>query len=431
MGRILKKLVMLGLIGGLGYLAFAYLWGVPSVEQRPLATDQATIAAGEYLTAMGDCVSCHTSENGASFAGGRFLATPFGGGIYSANITPSAQGIRDMTSAKFYQVLAFGADNIWGPVYPAMPYTSYHLVTRDDSDAIFAYLMSLDPADAKVPKNTLSFPFNIRLSLFGWNLLFAERAVFEPDPSHSAEWNRGAYLVTGLGHCGECHTPRNALGAVENAKALNGARLTDFEASDITEAGLRQRGWTHTDLVTYFATGASPLGTAFGEMHMAIKNSLSKATPEDRSAIASYLLNLDAAPVATGKTNGDAVVREEPASGPQDYAFDATRGQSLYLRNCSFCHGRDGQGIPNVMPVLSGNSTVAQADAVNLALVIAQGLTPTDPSSDFGPMPSFSDRLSTAETTDLINYLRLRFGDADLPPMEAENIHSILREARD
>jgi len=430
MGRILKALATLGALGGLGYLAFAYFWGVPAVEKRPLATDQASIDAGEYLTTLGDCVSCHTAENGASFAGGRFLETPFGGGIYSANITPSALGIGGMTSAEFYQVLTFGADNMWAPIYPAMPYTSYHLVTRDDSDAMFAYLMSLDPIDAAVPENTLPFPFNIRLSLFGWNALFAERKKFKPDASRSDEWNRGAYLVNGLGHCGECHTPRNAVGALENYKALSGAKLTDFEAPDITASGLARQGWTHSDLVSYFATGAGPQGSAFGEMHLAIKNSLSKAEPRDRSAIASYLLNLDTPPPETGMTDYSGQSEASAAVAQLSHTYDAARGKSLYLSNCSLCHGGEGQGIPGVMPALYGNSTVSQADAVNLVLVIDQGLDATGPGSNFGPMPSFGGRLSVAEITDLVNYLRLQFGNSNLPPAGAESVQAILGEAQ-
>ncbi|WP_299664836.1 cytochrome c [uncultured Ruegeria sp.] len=416
--RLLKSLIILALAGGLGYLAFAFIWGFPSVEQRPITTDQATIDRGEYLTALGDCTSCHTAEDGASFAGGRFLETPFGGGLYSANITPSSQGIAGMTSAEFYQVLAFGADTVWRPIYPAMPYTSYHVVTRDDSDAIFAYLMSLDPVHAEVPANTLPFPYNIRLSLFGWNLLFADRSAFSPDPKRSDSWNRGAYLVTGLGHCGECHTPRNALGAMEPLERLIGAKLTGFEAPDITANGLTERGWTHKNLVTYFATGTGPQGTTFGEMHLAIKNSLSKANPEDQSAMASYLLNLDAAPSDVQET----VEQETP---PAFKAYDASAGRSLYLSNCSLCHGRDGRGVPSVMPALAGNSTVAQNDAVNLVLVVAWGL---DASTDYGPMPSFADRLSDTEISDLVNYLRQSFSNLDLPLLQAADVRGTLNQ---
>jgi mono/diheme cytochrome c family protein len=416
----------LGFLGVAGYAAFAFFWGVPSVESRPLATDAETIAKGKYLAAVGDCTSCHTADDGATFAGGKLLETPFGGGIYSANITPSDTGIKGMTSAQFYQIMSYGADSIWDPVYPAMPYTSYHWVTRDDSDAIFAYLMSLDPVDATVPPNTLPFPFNINQSLFGWNLLFAERGVFQPDPGKDEVWNRGAYLVEGLGHCGACHTPRNFLGGEEAGMALAGAMVGDLMAPDITPEGLISQGWTSDHLVTYFATGTSPEGSAFGEMHLAIKNSLALMTKDDQVAVATYLLDgLAPAAVTTNQTDHAAL-----AATDTSYDFDAAAGRALYLSNCSLCHGANGQGISGTMPPLDGNSTIAQADAVNLVQVIAKGLNQDGATRDsaYGPMPAFADWLSVAQMTDLVNYLRLEFAvnRAELQELSAAEIRSIL-----
>ena len=428
--KLIRALLLLAILGVIGYAAFAFFWGVPSVASRPLATDEATIAAGKYLAEVGDCTSCHTAEGGAPFAGGKLLETPFGGGIYSANITPSDHGIKDMNSAQFYQIMAYGADSIWDPVYPAMPYTSYHLVTRDDSDAIFAYLMNLDPVDEEIPANTLPFPFNIRQSLFGWNLLFAERGVYQPDTSKGDVWNRGAYLVEGLGHCGACHTPRNFLGGVDNDRLLGGARLTGFEAPDITPEGLIDRGWTQDHLVTYFKTGTSPEGSAFGEMHLAIKNSLGLMTDDDRVAVATYLLNGEEPPAASQEPSAaetTALVATDSA-----YGFDMAAGRALYLSNCSLCHGANGQGIPSTMPPLDGNATVAQEDAVNLLLVISNGLNQqgSDGSALYGPMPAFSDRLNVTQMTDLVNYLRLEFAtnSEQLQELNAATIRSILAE---
>ena len=418
--------IVLGFLGVAGYAAFAFFWGVPSVEPRPLATDAETIAKGKYLAAVGDCTSCHTADDGATFAGGKLLEAPFGGGIYSANITPSDAGIKDMTSAQFYQIMAYGADSIWDPVYPAMPYTSYHWVTRDDSDAIFAYLMSLDPVDASVPPNTLPFPFNINQSLFGWNLLFAERGVFQPDPGKDDIWNRGAYLVEGLGHCGACHTPRNFLGGAENDLALSGAMVGGLMALDITPVGLTDRGWTQDHLVTYFQTGTSPEGSAFGEMHLAIKNSLALMTNDDQVAVATYLLDgLEPTVVTTNQTDHAALGEADTA-----YGFDAAAGRALYLSNCSLCHGANGQGIAGTMPPLDGNSSIAQADAVNLVQVISKGLNQDGATQDsaYGPMPAFADWLSVAQMTDLVNYLRLEFAvnSAELQELDAAGIRSIL-----
>lgn len=404
------------------YGLLAALWGVPSVEDRPLSKDPATIAAGKYLAAAGDCASCHSAEGGEAFAGGRPLATPFGT-IYSSNITPALKtGIGTLTSARFYQLLAYGADSPLAPLYPAMPYTSFHAITRADSDALFAYLMSLPAVERQPKPNELAFPFDLRPLMFGWNLLFASRDPFEPDPDKDGTWNRGAYLVEGLGHCGECHTPRNVLGAMEEARALMGAVVGGFEAPDITAAELAKRGWTREDLVLFFETGASPQGSAFSDMFLAIKNSLRLLTHHDRTAIASYLMDLG----ADAPSKGEAAVA---ALG--EMASENKAGQALYLSHCSLCHGPAGKGIEETMPPLAGNATLAQPDAVNLIEVMAKGIDPQRMSltQGYGPMPAFADRLSNAEMAELANYLRAVFAvnAKDLPALGEEEVDRILQ----
>lgn len=418
MFRALLGLILLGLIG---YAGFAYVWGVPSVPSRPTPTDTATIEQGRYLAAAGDCVSCHTAEGGSNYTGGRPFDTPFGR-LYSPNITPDpATGIGGMSSAEFYQIMVYGADSVLTPLYPAMPYTSFHMVTRDDSDAIHAYVMSLDPVKAEKTPNELRFPFNIRPLMFGWNLLFAERGPFKPDPSRDDVWNRGAYLVTGLAHCGECHTPRNALGAMEPDAALAGAVLGSSEAPSLTAEALAERGWTRDHLVLYFETGASPEGSAFGEMFLAVKNSLSLLTHDDRVAIATYLMD----GAADDPSHGEATVA---ALG--DAAHPNTAGQALYLSSCALCHGADGAGIANTMPGLKGNATLAQADGVNLVTVMAQGLESDhlNQTTGYGPMPAFRDRLTVAQFVDLSNYVREAFAPnaGSLPPLTRSDISAIL-----
>jgi len=425
MARWIARLAGLGVIAAFvaiaAYGLFAVLWGVPSVVDHPLSRDPATIAAGKYLAAAGDCASCHTAEGGEAFAGGRPMATPFGT-IYSANITPDPEtGIGNLTSAQFYQLLAYGADNALAPLYPAMPYTSFHIVTRADSDALFAYFMSVPAVEQPATPNAMSFPFDIRPLMFGWNLLFASRTPFEADPDRDAAWNRGAYLVEGLGHCGECHTPRNALGAKDVDSALTGARLGDVMAPDITAAALAERGWTREDLVLFFETGASPQGSAFGDMFLAVKNSLRLLTHEDRVALATYLMDREAD--AAGE--GAAAVAAPGATGDDDRA-----GRALYLSHCSLCHGPEGRGIPATMPPLAGNATLAQADGVNLIQVIANGLEARRMSltEGYGPMPAFRDRLSDAQMAELANYVRSAFavnGDG-LSELSAEDVNRIL-----
>jgi mono/diheme cytochrome c family protein len=422
MWRWIAGLAALVLIAVAAYGLFAALWGVPSVADHPLARDPATVAAGKYLAAAGDCASCHTAERGEAFAGGRPLATPFGT-IYSTNITPDSKtGIGDLTSAQFYQLLAYGADSPFSPLYPAMPYTSFHTVTREDSDALFAYFMSVPAVEQAATPNEISFPFNIRPLLFGWNLLFASRRPFETDPDKDAVWNRGAYLVEGLGHCGECHTPRNALGAMEGNKALEGAVIGGLKAPDITATALAARGWTRDDLVLFFETGASPQGSAFADMFPAIKNSLRLLTHNDRMAIATYLMDVE----ANAPSKGEAAVA---ALG--EAAHENRSGQLLYLSNCSLCHGPDGQGIESTMPRLVGNATLAQPDGVNLIQVVAQGIDPQRMSLTlgYGPMPAFRDRLTAAQMADLANYVRSVFvvDGSDLPNLSEEDVDRILR----
>jgi mono/diheme cytochrome c family protein len=422
MGRWIVLLAAVVLIAIAAYGLFAALWGVPSVADHPLARDPATVASGKYLAAAGDCVSCHTAEGGEAFAGGRPLATPFGT-IYSANITPDPKtGIGDLSSARFYQLMAYGADSALAPLYPAMPYTSFHNITRDDSDAVFAYFMSVPAVERPAMPNALSFPFNMRPLMFGWNLLFASRRPFERNPDKDAVWNRGAYLVEGLGHCGECHTPRNVLGAMEGTRALAGSVVGGLEAPDITATALAERGWNREDLVLYFEAGATPLGSAFGDMFVAIKNSLRLLTHADRVAIATYLMDTE----GNAPSKGDAAVA---ALGEK--AHENPSGQALYLSNCSLCHGPDGQGVEQTMPRLAGNATLAQPDGVNLIEVIAQGIDPQRMSltRGYGPMPAFRNRLSPAQMADLANYIRLVFAlnGNDLTDLSEEDVKQILR----
>ncbi|MGJ0452595.1 MAG: cytochrome c [Methylocystis sp.] len=422
MWRWSARLAAVLLIAVAAYGIFVALCGVPSVANHPLSRDSATIASGKYLAAAGDCASCHTAKGGEAFAGGRPLATPFGT-IYSANITPDLKtGIGDLSSAQFYQLMAYGADSLLAPLYPAMPYTSFHNLTREDSDALFAYFMSVPAVERPVTPNEMSFPFNIRPLMFGWDFLFASRRPFKKNPDKDAAWNRGAYLVEGLGHCGECHTPRNVLGAMEGNRALDGAVIGAFKAPDITAAALAKRGWNREDLVLYFETGASPQGSAFGDMFLAVKKSLRLLTDDDRMAIATFLMDVDAS--ATSK--GEAAVA---ALGEK--AHENRSGQTLFLSYCSLCHGPDGQGVQSTMPRLAGNATLAEPDGVNLIEVMAYGIDPDRMSltRGYGPMPAFRNRLSAAQMADLANYVRSVFavnGNA-LPVLSVEDVDKILQ----
>jgi mono/diheme cytochrome c family protein len=256
----------------------------------------AAMGPGEYLTRAADCVACHTAPGGAPYAGGRAFMLPVGT-IYSPNITPDKQtGIGDYTDDEWVAALQQGIGRGGRHLYPAMPYTSYTLMTRQDALAIKSYLMTLAPVHAAPPQNTLMFPFNQRWTLAVWNLANAQDARFQPDPGKSAAWNRGAYLVEALGHCGQCHTPRNWMLGLKSGDALAGAVQAGWMAYNISSDRVHGIGaWSDADLTQYLSTGYAPgHGPASGPMAEAISNSLRFLTPQDIQAMVTYLRGVPA-----------------------------------------------------------------------------------------------------------------------------------------
>ncbi|CAI1558379.1 c-type cytochrome [Serratia fonticola] len=364
------------------------------VQQVTSSSEQ--IARGRYLTQAADCAACHTAAGGAPLAGGYPLDTPFGT-IYGSNLTPSAdQGIGRWTKDDFFLALTQGVAPGGRHLYPAMPYTSYKGISREDADAIYAYLMSRPAVDVAIPANDMPFPFNQRMALIGWNLLFRNS---DPLPASSqgssAEWQRGRYLSDVLGHCGECHTPRGMLGQMEVNKPMQGGDLGRFIAPDITPQALAQRGWTPEDLSRFLSTGLAPQGSAFSEMHMVVDLSTRHLTPEDHRALVTYLMG-DKPP--------------QPVAAKIGQGSDA--GRITYLDQCSACHERDGAGIPHVAVAMRDNATLRQPDGKNLIVSVLDGL----PAQQFPgnesmqSMPGFADRLDDAQIAELVNYLRVTWG---------------------
>ncbi|HHQ6547719.1 TPA: c-type cytochrome [Serratia fonticola] len=364
------------------------------VQQVTSSSEQ--IARGRYLTQAADCAACHTAAGGAPLAGGYPLDTPFGT-IYGSNLTPSAdQGIGRWTKDDFFLALTQGVAPGGRHLYPAMPYTSYKGISREDADAIYAYLMSRPAVDVAIPANEMPFPFNQRIALIGWNLLFRNN---DPLPASSqgssAEWQRGRYLSDVLGHCGECHTPRGMLGQMEVNKPMQGGDLGRFIAPDITPQALAQRGWTPEDLSRFLSTGLAPQGSAFSEMHMVVDLSTRHLTPEDHRALVTYLMG-DKPP--------------QPVAAKIGQGSDA--GRITYLDQCSACHERDGAGIPHVAVAMRDNATLRQPDGKNLIVSVLDGL----PAQQFPgnesmqSMPGFADRLDDAQIAELVNYLRVTWG---------------------
>ncbi|MBC7212905.1 MAG: cytochrome c, partial [Pseudomonas sp.] len=254
------------------------------------AADEALIKRGEYLARAADCMACHTAEGGAPYAGGLPIHSPFGT-IYGTNITPDKQyGIGNYSSDEFFAALTEGKRKDGANLYPAMPYTSYHLVKREDSDAIHAYLMSVAPINRPAPQTSLSFPFNVRTGLVGWNLLYGKSVQLEEGKGNSEAWKRGQYMVEVLGHCGECHTPRNPIGALQQDKRLTGGLLLGYLAPSLLAQDLADRGWNHADLATFLKHGVSAQGSMFNEMYPVVHHSTQHLQDSDLSAMATYLL---------------------------------------------------------------------------------------------------------------------------------------------
>lgn len=360
------------------------------------------IERGRYLSKAADCEACHTAAGGAPFAGGVALETPFGT-IYGTNITSAPDvGIGRWTSDDFYKALTEGIAPGGRHLYPAMPYTSFKEITRQDSDDMYAYLMTRTPVNQPAPENKMSFPYNQRMALIGWNLLFLDsQPIKASSDGDSALWHRGRYLSNALGHCGECHSPRGLLGQVESDKPMQGGNLGRIIAPDITPTGLAARGWTPAAMNQFLGTGITDQATAFSEMHTVINLSTRFLTDEDRSAISTYLMG-DKPPVAVGITVGQS----------------DNNGRLTYLNQCAGCHSLNGEGKPHVAVAMKGNTTLRMADGKNLIVSILDGLPaqnfPNDESMQ--SMPGFSNRLSDKEIADLANYLRATWGG------QAENI---------
>ena len=373
--------------------------GQQQASAAPVKSSPEQIARGRYLVKAADCAACHTTPNGAPFAGGVKLESPYGA-FYGTNITPDQQhGIGTWSADEFYAALHDGRSPR-GKLYPAMPYTSYRQMTREDSDAIYAYLMSLKPAPVPNMEAELKFPYNMRFTVRVWDMLLLKDTLPDASSGRSADWIRGRYLANALGHCAECHTPRGALGQMQDAKALQGGTLGRIGAPDITPAALAARGWSGADLQAFFATGMAKQGSAFGEMHPVVYLSTQHLDANDQRALATYLLG-DAppapAPLAAVKANESAQL---------------AAGHGLYLDSCAGCHGFEGQGKPHVAVSMSGNSTLRQTDPRNLIVSMLDGIEaqPFAGMERMQAMPGFAHTYSDEQLAQLANYLRATWG---------------------
>ncbi|MBB3228752.1 mono/diheme cytochrome c family protein [Luteibacter sp. Sphag1AF] len=363
------------------------------------AENAAQIERGRYLSLAGDCASCHTARGGQAYAGGRVVPTPFGS-IPAPNLTPDmATGIGGWSADDFYRALHEGRGKDGQYLYPAFPYTSYTRVTRPDSDAIFAYLRSLPPVHSERRDNDLRFPYSMRRMMAGWRLFYFTQEEYVADSSQSAAWNRGAYLVNGLGHCNDCHSTRNSLGATVDDPSLAGGMIPmqNWYAPDLsTKANGGLEGWTTKDIVDLLKTGRSARGTAFGPMAEVVRESTQHLNDDDLAAMALYLQSLPARPVPKKD--------DSPLLG----ASFVVKGQAVYKDRCASCHGDDGKGRGDAYPPLAGNTSVVEPIGANaIRVVLSGGFAPaTHGNPRPYSMPPFSQQLSDEDVAAVVSYIR-------------------------
>jgi mono/diheme cytochrome c family protein len=364
--------------------------------------DFTQIERGRYLTIVGDCAACHTLPgSGHDFAGGRAIETPFGQ-LLAPNITPDAEtGIGAWTDEEFINALTRGTGRDGERLYPAMPYTYYARLTRDDALAIRAYLNTVAAVRNPVDANQLPFPFNVRSSLIGWDALFFTPGTFQPDPNKSAEWNRGAYLAEGLVHCGLCHTPKNVLGGDKNSASLRGYALQGWFAPDITNDSPRGlASWSVDDIAAYLKTGHNSTTAASGLMSEVVTRSTSQMTDADLKAIAVYLKD------KPSQKDSQAADKPDPTT--------LKIGAAIYADECAGCHAANGQGAAGLFPSLNGSALVQQADPTSLLHVVLRGArsAATDGAPTGAAMPQFDWLLSDDQVAAVLSYIRSSWGNS-------------------
>jgi mono/diheme cytochrome c family protein len=387
------------LTGALG-AAVLIASGVGMATAEP-ASDPGMIARGRYLAKAADCMPCHTSASGKSYAGGLKMNTPFGA-IYSPNITPDRDtGIGAWTFDEFKQAVHSGIRADGKYLYPAMPFDAFTGISEDDLKALWAYFRSVAPVKQRNRENELSFPFNIRLGMLAWRMLFFREQWFVPEAGKSAQWNRGAYLVEALGHCGDCHTPRNFMGATKASRRFEGATIDQWYAPNITaEALAKTNGWDKSQLIAFLKSGAANNSTVLGPMQEVVHDSLSFLTPGDLDAMAGYLLGLS--------NEKDAPAPVAQRLSPRSERLAA----KLYADICANCHRANGEGIAGSIPPLAGNPAVIAAKPFDVLSVVLQGIPAR---AELPAMPSFAGSLNDGDVANLTNYVRTSWGNKGAP----------------
>ena len=387
-----------------------------STPSAPVTDAGAQVRQGQYLAQVGGCMACHTSRGGAAYAGGRAIATPFGA-LYSPNITPdAASGIGQWSADDFWRALHNGKSRDGRFLYPAFPYTEYTHMPRADSDALYAYFKSLPAVSQPNRVHALRFPYDQRSLLAAWRALYFTPGEFRADARRSAQWNRGAYLVQGPGHCSACHAGRNALGASQAGAALGGGLIPvlGWYAPSLTadeEAGLGS--WSEVQIAQLLTTGVTNRATVFGPMAEVVAQNLQHLSASDAAAMAHYLKSL---PPTASERSVDPAPREAV-----DEAWLA-RGAKLYGEHCTACHKDDGRGAAPAYPPLAGNRAITMTSAINpIRIVLNGGFAPGTAGNPrpYG-MPPYGPALSDADVAAVVSYIRNAWGNHAAPVSAGE-----------
>jgi mono/diheme cytochrome c family protein len=390
--------------------------GAVSAQGEPQTAPPA--GKGEYLARAGDCIACHSVPGGAAFAGGLRMGTPMGA-IYTTNITPDKDtGIGDYTFEDFDRAVRLGVAKDGHRLYPAMPYPSYAKIADADMHSLYDFFMKEVPAvkQANKPSEIPGY-LSFRWPLAIWDVVFAGGGAYVAKPGHDAAWNRGAYLVEGLGHCGACHTPRGWAFQEEalddgSGTYLKGAELDAWSAPDLREdvrTGLG--GWTEADLATFLKTGHNAKGVAFGSMLDVVNNSTPYLSDDDLNAMAHYLKSLPPSAEQTAPIYDDATTKTLASGRPQQ------PGATLYIGYCVSCHGADGKGQSPYIPPLAGNAVVLDADPNSLVNLVLNGAEPlvVKGTPDAYRMPQYRVQLTDEQISQVLSFVRGAWGNGTAP----------------
>jgi mono/diheme cytochrome c family protein len=405
--RLLAWLVATILVVTVGYVVWAWRSPMPATNAPARTTmDRALLRKGSELAAIGNCVLCHTAPHGKPYAGGRAVPTPFGI-VWAPNITPDPEtGIGLYSKAAFLRAMHEGVDRLGRHLYPAFPYDHMAKANQNDIEAVWTFLMTRDPVRKVNPTTRLVFPLNQRILLAAWKALFLERQPFTPDPSHSAEWNRGAYLVEGLAHCGACHTPRNIFGAEMKSAPYAGGQVEGWDAPALNANSPAAVPWTAESIEAYLRFGRDDLhGAPAGPMNE-VTHSLAAVTATDVAAIATYVADIagNATPERAALALKAAASRG-PVAAPTP---QSSSGALVYAGACAQCHGEAGRVPSNPAINLALSSAVHAADPTNFVNVVRSGIR--QPEGIAGPfMPGFAEILTETQIRDLASFVRSKF----------------------